>query len=243
MTWKEIPIMKTLMGLTGALFLAFAGTAGAVQEEKEKDWKPEMPAEEQEMTPEEAMKLLKEAQTLMGRSAELLQDSSRGKALETDRELLEKIEKLLGEEDNEEKTPTSMQGKVLKLIRNLLRKSEKKQQNSLEKIKEVIRRAKACQSGKCKPCEERQKKQGKKKGQKQANRPQNPGSPAQKPYDPNRTDPPSKFRSRGDRTGRWGDLPPRVRDAILDAARDIDEYPPEYQEMIKEYMKRLVEDR
>ena len=103
-----------------ALFLAFSGTAGAVQEEKEKDWKPEMPAEEQEMTPEEAMKLLKEAQTLMGRSAELLQDSSRGKALETDRELLEKIEKLLGEKDDGEKTPTSMQGKVLKLVQKLL---------------------------------------------------------------------------------------------------------------------------
>ncbi len=229
--------MKALMGLTGAMLLVLTGTAGAMQEEKE--WMPDIPGEEKDLTPEEAMKLLKEAQNLMGRSAELLQESSRGKALEADRELLEKIEKLLSAEERKN-TPT-VQGKVLKLIQKLLKNSEKKQQKSLGKIKEIIRRAKSCKNGKGQP--KQQQGQKKPQQQKQANRPQNPGNPAQRPYDPNRTDPPSKFRSRGDRTGQWGDLPPRVRDAILDGFRDIDEYPPEYQEMIKEYMKRLVEDR
>jgi len=115
------------------MLLVLVGTAGAVQEEKE--WKPDIPSEDGEFPPEEAMKLLKDAQNLMGRSAELLQDSSRGKALKADRELLEKIEKLLKKEK-----PESFQGQVLKLVEKLLKKAEQKQQNSLDKIKEIIRR-------------------------------------------------------------------------------------------------------
>ena len=230
-----------LAWIPGFLFLLIGG-AGAVQEEKE--WMPDFSEREKQMTPEEAMKLLKEAQKLMGSSAELLQNSSRGKALEADRELLKKLEKLLDadkkENPEESENPDSMQKRVMKLVEKLLKNSEKKQKNSLDKIKEIIRRVKTQQQQQQK---QQQQQQQQKPEQKQANRPKDPGNPAQKPYDPNRTDPPSKFRSRGDRTGQWGDLPPRVRDAILDSSRDIDEYPPEYQEMIKEYMKRLVEDR
>lgn len=54
-------------------------------------------------------------------------------------------------------------------------------------------------------------------------------------------DPVNKFRSRGDRTGQWGNLPPRIREAILHGTRDLDEYPPEYREALKEYMKKLAE--
>ena len=51
------------------------------------------------------------------------------------------------------------------------------------------------------------------------------------------------FRSKGDRTGRWGDLPPRVREAMQSGKRDLDEYPAEYREVLKEYMKRLAEEK
>ena len=83
---------EILVWLAPLLFV-WAGNVGAVQEEKE--WMPDFSDQEKEMSPEEAMKLLKEAQKLMGSSAELLQNSSRGKALEADRELLKKLEKLL----------------------------------------------------------------------------------------------------------------------------------------------------
>lgn len=60
------------------------------------------------------------------------------------------------------------------------------------------------------------------------------------PYDPNRRDPMHKFRSRGDRTGRWGDLPARIREAMLSGRRDLDDYPAEFQQILKEYMDALA---
>jgi hypothetical protein len=70
-----------------------------------------------------------------------------------------------------------------------------------------------------------------------------PSSPATSPYDPGRnSDPINKFRSRGDRTGRWGDLPPRLREAMLSGKRDLDDYPAEYRELLKEYFKSLSGD-
>jgi hypothetical protein len=64
-----------------------------------------------------------------------------------------------------------------------------------------------------------------------------------KPYDPNRNDPPSKFRSQGDRSGAWGNLPDRVREAMLHGKRDVDEYPAEYQQILKEYMEKLAGEK
>ena len=95
-----------------------------------------------------------------------------------------------------------------------------------------ISKAKRAQPGQSKP------------GQ-QGMKPQNqPSSPAPAPYDPNRTgDPVNKFRSQGDRTGRWGDLPPRIREAMLSGKRDLDQYPPEFREVLKEYMRKLAEEK
>jgi hypothetical protein len=51
-----------------------------------------------------------------------------------------------------------------------------------------------------------------------------------------------RFRSLADRRGRWGDLPPRAREAIMNDMRRIDEFPPEYRRMIEEYLRQLNED-
>jgi hypothetical protein len=75
-------------------------------------------------------------------------------------------------------------------------------------------------------------------------RPDQPQNPADKPYDPNRNgEPINKFRSKGDRTGRWGDLPARVREAMLSGKRAIDDFPAEYQQVLKEYMKKLADEK
>jgi hypothetical protein len=76
--------------------------------------------------------------------------------------------------------------------------------------------------------------------QKQQAKPTSPSSPAPAPYDPGRLgDPVNRFRSKGDRTGRWGDLPPRLREAMLSGKRDLDDFPPEFQELLREYFKEL----
>jgi hypothetical protein len=52
----------------------------------------------------------------------------------------------------------------------------------------------------------------------------------------------NKFRSEADRRGRWGDLPGRARDPILHDPHAWEDFPAEYQEMLKEYQKRLAEE-
>jgi hypothetical protein len=225
-------------GLLGGLSVA-QDEAPKKPEKPQDRFRPEPePGEEKELTTEEAMQILRDCQRLMTQAEDLLNDSSRGKALETEKELIEKIDKLLKEDSKE--NPAASQQKVLEKIQKLMKKSEKSQGDTVDKLGDVIRRAKAQQGqGQGQP----QPHPGQKQPQQQAQRAQQPGNPAPAPYDPNRNgDPVNKFRSRGDRTGRWGDLPPRLREAMLSGKRDLDDYPPEFQQVLKEYMKKLAEE-
>ena len=201
---------------------------------------PAPPKEEAELTIEEAMKILKECGKLMESAEELLNDASRGKALETEKELMDKINKLLSEDPKE--NPTESQKKVLEKIQKLMQKSEKSQGQSADKLGEVIRRVKAAQGqgqGQPQPGPPQQSQQ-----KPMSQKPDQPQNPADKPYDPNRNgEPINKFRSKGDRTGRWGDLPARLREAMLSGKRSSDDFPAEYQQVLKEYMKRLADEK
>ena len=202
------------------------------------DRPPGNPREEAELSIEDAMKMLKEVGKLMESAEELLNDASRGKALETEKELMEKIDKLLKEDPKE--NPAEAQKKVLEKIQKLMGKSEKSQGQSADKMGEVIRRVKAAQ-GQGQP-QQGPPQQGQQKPMPM--KPDQPSNPADKPYDPNRNgEPINKFRSKGDRTGRWGDLPPRVREAMLTGKRAIDDFPAEYQQLLKEYMKKLADEK
>ncbi len=67
---------------------------------------------------------------------------------------------------------------------------------------------------------------------------QQPSNPATAPYDPNRqNDPMNRFRSQGDRSGNWGNLPARARESILSSHREIDDFPAEMREVLKEFYK------
>jgi hypothetical protein len=125
-----------------AAFLFGLGLAWAQEDPKDDDkYKPDSGKEDDELTPEEAMRLLKEAHGLMLKSAELLNDSSRGKALETDAEIMKRLEELLKEE--EKKDPSILQKKILEKIQKMLGKTEKKQTETIEKLNEIIKRAKS----------------------------------------------------------------------------------------------------
>lgn len=200
--------------------------------------KPPASKEDAELTIEEAMKILKDCGKLMESAEELLNDASRGKALETEKDLMAKIDRLLKEDSKD--NPAESQKKVLEKIQKMMQKSEKSQGDSADKLGEVIRRVKAAGQGPGQqqgPPQQQQPKPG-------AMKPDQPSNPADKPYDPNRNgEPINKFRSKGDRTGRWGDLPPRLREAMLNSKKVSDDYPAEYQQVLKEYMKRLAEDK
>jgi len=118
-------------------------------------------------------------------------------------------------------------------------KSEGSQKSAADKMGEIIRRAKQGQGqGEGKPQPGQQQKQ--QQQQQQSQKAQQPSNPATSPYDPGRnSDPINKFRSKGDRTGRWGDLPSRLREPFLNGKRQLDDYPPEFQQLLQEYFKEL----
>jgi len=231
------------MSLTRLLWLApfalWAGTALAQDPPKPDDkFRPEAPKkdEEEDLTPEQALQMLKEVNELQDLAAELLNATARGKALETEEALLLKLKGLL--KDDEKKDSETATKKILEKIERLMGKSEGSQKDAADKMGEIIRRAKQSQ-GQGKPGEPKpgQPKPGQ---QSQPQRTQQPTNPATSPYDPGRnSDPINKFRSKGDRSGRWGDLPARLREPILNGKRDLDDYPPEFQQLLKEYFKEV----
>jgi len=203
--------------LATAVAVALGSPAWAQEEE-----------DEDQLTPEQAMEMLKDIQGLMEKSEELLNDSSRGKALETEKELLEKLER---EFQNE---PETLQKQILEKVRKLAQRSEKKQKDAIDKMQELLKKARSQQS----QSQQKQREQQ----QPQSQSPKNPNGAAPAPYDPNRTDPPNKFRSKADRTRGWGDLPPAIREAIMNGRRDIDEYPAEFQDILRRVMKEYGRD-
>ena len=224
--------MKTWMAVMG---LALAAPAWAQEGQPPK---PEAPPgkqeEDEDLTPEKALELLKETRDLMAKAEELLNESSRGKAVETEKAIVERINELLKDE------PEAAQKKVLEKIERLMSKSQGKQKGAMEKIDEILRKAKSGQ-GQPQPGQPQKGPPQQQQGMKP--QPQQPSDPARQPYDPNRNDPANVFRSKGDRSGRWGDLPPRVREAMFSGKRDLDDFPPEYQQLLKEYFQGLLNEK
>ncbi len=133
--------MKKLCLMAAVFALGIAGAVLAQDPPKSPEPRegPEG-AEEEDLTPEKAMQLLKEARDLMGVSEELLLDSSRGKSLETEKAIVERLKKLLEEEEKGD--PKAAQKKVLEKIQKLLQKTGKSQDETVKKINEIIRKAK-----------------------------------------------------------------------------------------------------
>jgi hypothetical protein len=105
--------------------------AGLAQE------KPAPKADDDELSPEKAIQLLKEVQGLMTRSEDLLNDSSRGKSLETEDAILKRINELLKDD------PAATQKKTLEKIAKLMEKSEGSQKDAVERMAEILRKAKS----------------------------------------------------------------------------------------------------
>jgi hypothetical protein len=127
-------------------FALWAGTAiGQDKPDKPKPddkFRPEAPKkdEEEDLTPEKAMQMLKEVKELQEFAAELLNASAQGKALETEQALLAKLKDLLKEDKT---NPEDAQKKILEKIERLMGKSEGSQKDAVDKMGEIIRKAKS----------------------------------------------------------------------------------------------------
>jgi hypothetical protein len=230
--WKSIAATALLT----ACVVSIPNRAWALQddppERAPQDPKDPEPGEEENLTPDDAMAMLREIHKLMGTAEELLHGASLGKGALTQEEIL----KLL--KDVEKMDPSDAQKKVLELINKLLSKSEKNQKDVIERITELIKKSKSQgSSSESKPGEPKPG-EGSKPGASKP--PKQPGSPATSPYNPNRTDPPSKFRSLADRRGEWGALPPKERDSIIHELDRLHMFQPEYQEQIRNFFEEIM---
>ena len=129
--------MKTWPVVAVAFLFAIAAPAYAQEPKEEKEAPPAQEApEEDELTPAQAMELLADAHRMMGKSEELLNDSSRGKAIETEKALMERLERELKDE------PGALQKRILEKVGKLVEKAEKKEKDAIDKLAEIIKKAK-----------------------------------------------------------------------------------------------------
>ena len=127
--------MKSWPIVAMAFLFGVAGVAAFAQEPKEAPPGADE-AQEDELTPEQAMEMLADAHKMMGKAEELLNDSSRGKALETEKALLEKLQRELKDE------PETLQQRILGKVGKLVEKAEKKERDAIDKLAEIIKKAK-----------------------------------------------------------------------------------------------------
>ena len=99
--------------------------------------KPAPKEDHEDLTPEKAIEMLKEVQNLMTLSEDLLNDSSRGKAMETEEAIRRRIQDLLKDD------PAAAQKSALAKIEKLMSKSEGSQKDAIERMAEIIRKAKS----------------------------------------------------------------------------------------------------
>jgi hypothetical protein len=123
-----------------ALGAALAGPAYAQEGPPAPRKAPPAPEEDEELTPEKAMELLRETHQLMQLAEELLHGSAQGKALETEEALLARLKELLKEDPPA--GAGDAQKKAIQKIERLIGKSEGSQQGALDRLAEIIRKAK-----------------------------------------------------------------------------------------------------
>ena len=130
---------KTWRVWAAALGAALAGP-GFAQEGPPAPKKSPPAPEDEELTPEKAMALLRDTHQLMQLAEELLNGSAQGKALETEEALLARLKELLKEDPPAD--AGDAQKKAIEKVERLMKKSEGSQQGALERLAEIIRKAK-----------------------------------------------------------------------------------------------------
>ncbi len=147
-------------------------------------------AQDDELTPAQALELLEDARRKMGGAEELLNEGGN------------------------------------------LPEAEKREKDAADKLGELIKKARATGAGNQ---QENRKHENRTPGKSDRS---NDG--ARQKDDPKRVEEPSKFKSTGD-SKAWGNLPPAVQEALLDASRE--DVPPEFKELWKRYYESLQKAR
>ena len=202
--------------------------------------------EDAELTPEEILKRLQEARDLMFEAEELLSKLGKEGAPERMRRAADKLAPPKPPDDPSSPSGGGAQGAQsdgMKKLDALLRGTEKAQQETAERLNGLLQKLAQMEQQQGQPQPGGQRPQNPRPQPLNPDNQPNPGQPAEKPYDPpKRTPPPLTGPRSSDPAGAWGNLPPRLRDQILQGERDVERFPEEYRELLREYFKRLAEE-
>jgi chemotaxis protein histidine kinase CheA len=181
--------------------------------------KPETLSEEADI-----LDILKKIQDKMLEAADGLSTTSDWKAIEKQEEAKLSIEEII-----------KKQKEAVENLEKMLKGIQAKQKKAIDDITKLIKLAREMQQQSESSQPQKQKPQ---KTQKQPSKQQpNASNPATQPYEANAT-PPGVGRHVGGETDRWGNLPPKVRDAIL--LSKSQDFTIEYQEWLERYFKILA---
>ena len=189
-------------------------------EELNQELKPEPVPEEVDV-----LSLLKQIQEKMTDAADDLSKASVWKASENQGQTVTDINEVI-----------KRQKEALEQLNKSLQDTKKKQQDAIDNINKLIKAARqAQQQGEGQQNQPQPNAQQPQKSKEQPK--QKPGEPAQKPYEAT-AQPPGTGRHTGGTTDRWGNLPPKLRDAII--LSKSEEFTLEYQQWLERYFKILA---
>lgn len=182
-----------------------------------------------EPVPEETdvLAVLKQISEKMTDSADGLSKASIWKAIKEGEDAGKKIEEII-----------RMQKEALAQLDKSLQETKSKQKGAIDDITKLIKLARKMQSNSQSDGSAQQSNPEPKPGQKNPGSQQKPNQgPAQQPYE-STTNPPGSGRHTGGASEQWGNLPPKLRDAILLSKNE--EFTLEYQEWLQRYFKILA---
>lgn len=231
----------------------FLGTEvpSAPSRQKEKP-PPQAGQEEEELSLEEANKrlqgdekkeeeenplvILERVIDYMGQAYEHLGKATAWRGVETQGRAADEIEKLIPEVEAE-------QEKAAEELRKLFDSCSGKQIYATREIERLIKLAKetSCSDPNCAQCRAEAERARREQARPQQMTPQ-PGNPAKQPYEPPRTMPPpntNPLTRTGDPNRRWGDLPSKIREELLQSG--VDQFLQEYKDRLERYFRILGE--
>lgn len=189
-------------------------------DELNKELKPESVPEEVDV-----LGLLKQVQEKMTEAADGLSKASVWKAIEKQKQVPSDINEVI-----------KRQKEALEQLNKSLQDTKKKQQEAIDNINKLIKAARQVQQqDQSRSNPDKQKPQAKPKEQPK----QKPGEPATQPYEAT-AQPPGAGRHTSGTSDRWGNLPPKLREAII--LSKPEEFTMEYQQWLERYFKILAEE-
>lgn len=239
---RKIFLILILAGMGSGLLLAIdqGGKDNNDEKPQKEDLDEDLDELDKELKPEPVeenvsiLEIMKEIEERMFDAAEGLSRASIWKAIKEQEAAELKLEEII-----------KKQKEALEQLNNLFKHTKVNQEKAIGEINKLIKLAREMQMQLSQSQAQPQKQQQQQKPQKTQTQqmqtaPRKPKGPAERPYEATGSLPPDATTRTGDTTKSWGNLPPKLREAINQTKKE--EFLLEYKERLKRYFKILAEE-